>query len=279
MIALIAVVVAMAVIGVIAAVALSGGGGDDEAGGDGDGNNQTTPPPDKTTIGEEYLGAWQGEYGTQGQTGWKALWFEISQGAEGEIVGKATITYLDSMCVYDVRLESFDNQLNFTEVAEHSIPEDEIAETCRDDNTVQSLKLANGTMQWTSNDQQASLSAAQGGNTAVPDEFVGEWYDAYTTEDVESGLDEVSITEGAVGETVMRWSWTQDETTCVTENQLAHVGPDRMLLSPDTLIDAESDDNCQPLGSVWAWVESDGTLSLLVTNDPNGTPYPVRGRL
>jgi serine/threonine protein kinase len=278
MIVVVAVAAVMAVIGVVAAVALSGGGGDDEPGGTGGGGS--SPPPDNTVIAEDYIGTWRGEYGTPGETGWKALWFEIQQGQEGESVGKATVTYLDSMCVYDVRLESFGNKLNFTEVADHSVPESEVSETCRDDNTVQSLKLANGTMQWTSGDQQADLSQATGGNAAVPDEFLGEWYDSYTIEgEVEEGLDEVTVTDGAIGENVFHWSWTQDGVTCVTDNQLAQVGTDKMLLSPDILIDAESDDTCQAQGSVWVWVESDGTLYLQLANDPDGEPYPVRNRL
>ncbi|MGP3972069.1 serine/threonine-protein kinase [Streptomyces sp. 6N223] len=278
MMVLVAVVAVMAIIGVVAAVALSGGGG----GGDGDKTEggETTEPVDTTPIGDGYIGAWQGEYGTQGESGWKALWFEIHQGKTGESVGKATVTYLDSMCVYDVRLESFDNQLNFTEVADHSVPEDEVSQNCRADGTVQSLKLADGSLQWTSGDQEATLSSAEGGDAAVPDEFVGEWYDSYSTDEVTNGLDEVSVTEGAIGENVLRWSWTQDDVTCVTENQLAHVGSDRMLLSPDILVTAESDDTCEPLGSVWVTVEADGNLYFQWTNDPAGdNTYVVRGPL
>jgi eukaryotic-like serine/threonine-protein kinase len=278
---IVAVVAVLAIIGVVAAVALSGGGGggDDEA----KGGESTAPPENNSPVGDGYIGAWQGQYGTEGDSGWKALWFEIHQGKEGESVGKATVTYLDSMCVYDLRLDSFENQLNFTEVAEHSVPEGEISQNCRADGTVQSLKLANGQMEWTSGDQQATLTQAEGGDAAVPDSLVSEWYDSYSIpeQDVENGLDQVWIEDGAVGENVLRWSYTRDELTCVTENELAYVDGDRMLLSPDIPVEAESSsEGCNPLGSVWVTIESDGYLYFQWTNDPAGEDrYVVRGQL
>jgi eukaryotic-like serine/threonine-protein kinase len=288
-----AAAVALAVIGTVAVVALSGGDGDDTAGGqqsgptdegndaDGGGN---TPAIDNAPIDDGYLGAWQGEYGTPGQTGWKSLWFEVRQGPEGENVGTATVTYMDAMCVYEMRLDSFDDQLNFTEAVDHSVPEDEARENCRADGTVQSLQLqSNGDMRWTSNDQQTTLqSAGDGGGGIVPGTLVGSWYDSYyideegTAEDVDDGLDEVSIQQGSTGETVLRWSWHQDEVTCVTENELARVDGDRILVSPDVLVEEDSTvDDCEPWGSYWAWTEDDGSLRFLEASDPDGDPYEI----
>ncbi|MGP3972068.1 serine/threonine protein kinase [Streptomyces sp. 6N223] len=273
---------ALVVLGAVTAVVLASGGDDEErpddrAGAsdeptDPEGGQSGPPPEDTTPVAEEYLGAWQGEYGSRGQSGWKALWFEISQGQEGESIGKATVTYMDSMCVYDVRLSSFDDQLNFTEVAQHSVPAGEIEENCRADGGIQSLTLQeSGALQWNSNDQQTTLvSAGEGGDAVVPETLVGEWYDAYTTDDVENGLDVMTIEQSAVGENMLRWSWTQDETTCVTENELAQVDGERMLISPDILVDAESDDTCEPLGTAWVYVESDGNLYIQWTDDPAG---------
>ncbi len=277
-----AVVAVLAVVGVVAAVALSGGGGDDEPSDD-----NTTQAADDTAIDDGYLGAWQGEYGTQGETGWKALWFEIKQGAKGESVGTATVTYADAMCVYDVQLDSFENKLNFTQVADHSVPENEVQETCRDNATVQSLQLQdNGAMRWTSENQQTTLqSAGDSSQDVVPSTLVGDWYDEYTIEDeVEYGLDEVTIDQTAIGGHVLRWSWTSDpvgsdpEITCVTENELAQVNGDRILISPDTLVTAESDPSCTPQQSAWVWVETQSgqsTLNFQWMNNLDDDPYLV----
>ncbi|MEO3751521.1 serine/threonine-protein kinase [Streptomyces sp. B6B3] len=277
-----AIVAVLAVIGVIAVVALSGGGDDDKPSDD-----NTTPVADDTPIDDGYLGTWWGEYGTAGEDGWKALWFEVRQGQEGESVGTATVTYHDAMCVYDVQLDSFENKLNFTQVADHSIPENEAQETCRDNTTVQSLKLQeNGAMQWSGDGQQATLQAAgDSGQDVVPETLVGDWYDEYTIDgEVEYGLDEVTVEQAAVGEHVLRWSWTSDpvgddpQITCVTENELAGVDGDRILLSPDILVADESDPSCVAQSSVWVWTETqagDTTLNFQWTNNLDDDPYLV----
>jgi eukaryotic-like serine/threonine-protein kinase len=254
--------------------------GQDGQGEDGGQGEQTSPPPeDATEVADGYVGAWQGEYGTEGQPGWKALWFEVHKAEEGESVGTGVVTYMDSMCVYDLRLDSFDDQLNFTQVADHSVPEGEIEETCRADGGIQTLTLQDsGAMQWNSADQQTALvSAGAGGDAAIPEQLVGEWYDAYTIEgEVENGLDQVWVEQGGVGENVLRWSYTRDDLTCVTENELAGVSGDRMLISPDIMIEAESDDEgCNPLGSAWVYVDTDGVLYFQWTDEPNGEPYGV----
>jgi serine/threonine protein kinase len=275
---------ALVLVGTIGAVVLLGGDDERPEGRDAsetpaDPGGQTTPPPDTTPVAEEYIGAWQGEYGTPGEAGWKALWFEIHQAQAGEIVGTATVTYMDAMCVYDITLDSFDNRLDFTETAEHSVPEGEIAETCRADSGIQSLTLQDsGAMLWNTNDQQTTLvSAGEGGDAVVPDAMVGEWYDSYRIEgEVQNGLDDVRIDQAGVGENMFRWSWTQDDTTCVTENELAAVSGDRMLISPDVLIEAESDDEgCNSLGSAWVWISSDGSLNILWTDTPDEDPWVV----
>ncbi|MDT0341814.1 serine/threonine-protein kinase [Streptomyces litchfieldiae] len=263
-----------AVLGIVAVVALTGGDGD----GDDPGGGGTTPPPDLQPVAEGHLGAWQGEFGTEGEPGWRGLWFEIREGTEGESVGTAFTTYMGSMCVYDMRLESFqDNRLSYTEVAERSVPEGEIHENCRADGTVKTLELQdNGDMRWTDGDRQTTLEAAtaDGGN-AVPASLVGSWRDEYRTGEGEEGLDEVTVEQGAVGDTVVRWSWTLDGETCVWDYQLAGVSGDRVLLSPEILIAERSDDTCDEDDSSWAWAGADGTLYFRWTSRPDDSPYAV----
>ncbi|MGP4109349.1 serine/threonine-protein kinase [Streptomyces sp. 4N509B] len=286
-----AAVAAVALVAVVGAVALSGGdenerpganGGSSEGGDNGGGDNggsggNTTPP--ETPIADGYLGAWYGEYGSQGEDGWKALFFDIQQGATGEAIGTSTVTYFDTTCFYEMRLESFeDNLLSYTEVATSSVPESEAQATCRDNPNVQTLELSSGgEMLWSGGgEQEATLgSSGQGGDQLVPSSLVGSWYDAYTTDEVENGLDEVTLQQGAVGDTVMWWSFTRDETTCVTENRIAGVDGERVLLSPEILIEDQSSEECSPAASSWAWVESDGTLQILWTTGPHEQPYPV----
>ncbi|MGP3972070.1 serine/threonine protein kinase [Streptomyces sp. 6N223] len=245
----------LAAISVVAAVTLSGGG---RGGGDGEGEGQTSggpggdgetddrradPTEDTTPIGDGYIGAWQGEYGAEHQPEWRALWFEIHQGQEGESVGTATVTYIDTMCVYDIQLDSFDGQLNFTETADHSVPEEEVSRICRDDDTVQSLKLTDGLMRWTNGDQQATLSSAEGGDAAVPDTLAGT---SYTFES-----NSFSFTQGAVDDYVVTISNTQ--ITC--NGRLAQTEDERILVSPFT------GTNCPITVSSWWWSEADGLMS------------------
>ncbi|WP_243741219.1 serine/threonine-protein kinase [Streptomyces sp. 8K308] len=269
--------VVVAVLGLAAAVTLADDDGDDAAGGDG-AENAATPPSAPVAVPEGLLGSWQGEYGTEGEPGWKALWLEIRQARPGESVGRAIVTYRSSMCVYDIRLESLrEDRLDYTEVAERSVPEGELEENCRADGTVRSLSLLpDGELRWSGGEQEASLERAETGDQgAVPAALVRSWRDEYTTDDDEEGLDEVTIEQGAIGDTVWRWTWQLDGETCVTENQLAAVRGDELLLSPDILIEERSDDTCRAQNSSWVRTGPDGTLYIQWTSSPDDEPYPV----
>ena len=267
-----------AVLGLATVVALAGDDGPDDDGAARTPESTATTPVGPAAVAEGYLGAWQGEYGTEGEPGWKALWLEIGQASAGESLGRAVVTYMDSMCVYDIRLESpHEDRLDYTEVAERSVPESEAAENCRADGVVRSLTLLpDGDLRWSGGGQETSLTrATTGGPGAVPADLVRSWRDAYTTEEGGEGLDEVTIEQGAVGDTVWRWTWRLDGQTCVTENQLAAVRGDELLLSPDLLIDQESDDSCAAQDSSWVRTGPDGTLYIRWTSSPDDEPYPV----
>jgi serine/threonine protein kinase len=270
--------VALAVAGVTAVVALAGGDddGDADGGGDDDGSGPATAIPDA------YLGNWQGEYGTRGEPGWRALWLQIHHDRQGETVGAATVTYMDTTCVYDIRLSAVhDDRLDYTEVADYGIPEDEGPEKCRVDHGVQSLRLQkNGELRWANAELQVTLQPA-GDSTRdhVPGSLLSSWRGEYSTEEFENVVQEVTIEQGAVGDTVMRWRWTADGETCVVENELALVTGDRILLSPDIVVEEEPDTHCEPWESHWAWVKDDRTLHLQEAGpriDPASFEFPER---
>ncbi|MEO3751520.1 serine/threonine-protein kinase [Streptomyces sp. B6B3] len=269
--------VALAVLGVVGAVALTGG--DEEESGDSANGGQSAgdSAADGAAVADGYLGAWQGEYGSQGETGWKALWFEIRQGEQGGSVGTAVVSYMDATCVYDLTMQSFDEGLRFTEVADYSVPEAEIQELCRGGGTVQSLMLQDdGDLLWTSADQQAVLQpAGEGGQDVVPESLVDSWYDEFSTDEVENGIDDVTIAQGAVGDTVLRWDWVEDEMSCLTEARLAQVDGDRILLAPGELDPAESDEDCFGWSTAWAWTDSQGVLYIQWTDEPYEDPYEI----
>ncbi len=272
-----AAAVVVGVLSAVGAVALTGGD-DEEPGGSANGENESVDAADDDTpVADGYLGAWQGEYGTQGETGWKALWFEVRQGREGESVGTAVVSYMESTCVYDLTLRSFDNRLKFTEVADHSVPEDDVREICRGNDTIQSLTLQDdGSLLWANADQQAVLmEAGEDGRDAVPETLVGSWYEEYSTDEVENGVDDVTIEQGAIGETVLRWAWAEDEMSCLTESRLAQVDGDRILVAPGELSPADSDEDCFDWGTAWVWADSQGVLYIQWTDDPYDDPYPV----
>jgi hypothetical protein len=275
-----AAAVAVAVLGAVGTVvALAGGDEDDGSGGSADGGQAADgdSAAEGTAIAEGYLGAWQGEYGSQGETGWKALWFEIRQGEPGGSVGTAVVSYMDATCVYDLTMQSFDERLRFTEVADYSVPEAEIQELCRGGGTVQSLMLqADGDLLWTSADQQAVLQpAGEGGQDVVPESLVDSWYDEFSSDEVENGVDDVTIEQGAVGDTVLRWDWVEDEMSCLTEARLAQVDGDRILLAPGELDPAESDEDCFEWSTAWAWTDSQGVLYIQWTDEPYEDPYEI----
>lgn len=264
--------VLLVVLAVLALVAADIAAGVVLTSGDGGGNGGrgASVTDAATSVPEDYLGAWQGEYGSQGEPGWRGLWFEIRQKRSGETIGAATITFMDTMCVYDIRLSAVhDDRLNYTLVVDYSVPEAEEPEKCRADIGTQSLRLENnGQVLWTIGDTHATLhTVGDGGNHVVPASLVGSWHDEWSSETYDHGVSDITIEQGAVGDTVVHFTWTADGERCVTQNKLAMVDGDRLLLSPDIVVDEESDDDCPPWNSQWAWVADDGTLYFLDTLD------------
>ncbi|WP_053170482.1 serine/threonine-protein kinase [Streptomyces sp. SBT349] len=228
-----AVLVVMAVLGVLVAQQVTGDGG---GGGGGDG-----------VIDEAYLGAWQGEYTDDGGDV-KELRFEIEQGGEGEVVGRALTLTPRTLCVFEMQLDSFDGRLSFTEVADWSAPEDEIEESCRDNTTVQTLRLnEEGGMDWAYSSQSAVLHTADPAAAEnVPAGLLGEWRDEWHDEDQDvDGEDIVTISQGRVGDIVLRFARSQDgEMTCTWENHLVAVGERQITLGPDQLVESGPDADC-----------------------------------
>jgi hypothetical protein len=240
--------------------------GGDDAGDAADGEDATTasgpPAADPMGIADGYLGGWYGEYGTRGEDGWRVLYYEIQQdgvGAVGKSVGTATVTSVDTMCAYDMRFESFENnRLSFTTVADHSVPDTtEAQETCRDSPEAQTLRLrSDGEMRRTVTGNQARLtSVGPVGQQAVPDQFLISYY--YDEDGRGNGFGvRINMQQGAVGDPVLRWN---DEYGCVAENELAAVDGNRLLLSPDIVINTV-DVGCRPRSSAWVWAEDGGNF-------------------
>ncbi|MGP4109344.1 serine/threonine protein kinase [Streptomyces sp. 4N509B] len=292
LLAALAAVVGLAVLGVVAVVALSGddegtpsgqgqgqgnGSADDDHAADTDTDADTEADP--APVADAFLGTWQGQWGTPGRMGWKNLWLEIHQGVVGETIGVATVTYTDETCVYDVRLESAsDDRLRYTEHLGHSVPEAAVRENCRADGTVKTLELQNdGALAWGNADQQASLQPVEVDTASlVPASLVGSWHDEFETDEERNNVDDVTIEQGGIGDTVMRWAWTRGDLHCVAENQLAAVDGDRILLSPDILLPEDSDSDCSPAdNTAWLWVDDGGVLRLVWTDEPDEEPYEI----
>ncbi|RKN11506.1 serine/threonine-protein kinase [Streptomyces radicis] len=225
-----AVLVVMAVLGVLVATQLAG----DSGGGD--------------AIDDGYLGAWQGEYTSSGGDVHE-LRFEIEQGDEGDIVGRALTLAPETLCVYHIRLDAFDDRLDFTEESEWAAPPEQSDESCRDNATVQSLSLnaAGDALDWSYNDRGAELHRAPAASaTNVPEALVGEWRDEWEDrdEDIE-GEDIVTISQGRVGDVVLRFARSQDdEMTCTWENHLVATGDRQITLGPDQLVETGEDADC-----------------------------------
>jgi hypothetical protein len=261
LIAITAVVAVIAAVGAVFTVMqLTGDGGSEPA-----------------AIDEDYLGAWQGETGSRGSDDWRAVRFEIDE-TEGETVGTARVLSMDVLCVFDITMESFDDRLEFTERTRSSVPESASQDTCRDNQTVQTLRLkGNGTMAWTNEGQSADLERSDAtGREVVPEDMLGDWSDDWTTQDDGTAVsDDITISQGAVGDAVMRYTQQYGDLTCVQENELVQVDGARILVGPDELVAEESDSGCTTNESLWLHVDESGDLRLVWTDDPETDEYPV----
>ncbi|MDT0345022.1 serine/threonine protein kinase [Streptomyces litchfieldiae] len=260
-VSVIAVLVVMAILGVVVAIQATGGDGGDD-----------------TAVDEGYLGAWQGEYTTEsGEV--RELRFEIGQGAEGEIIGAAYTLSPRILCAYEVRLDTFTDTLAFTEQSNWSVPQDQIDETCRDNPTVQTLSLSpdGQEMQWTYNSQQATLTPAPAASEEnVPTTLLGEWRDEW--EDGENdiaGEDILTISQGSIGEPVLRYARTENgEPTCTWENHLVQTGDREITLGPDTLAETGEGANCEVYAGFRLWHEEgdDDTIKIVWLDEPDKDP-------
>ncbi|MDT0323366.1 serine/threonine-protein kinase [Streptomyces millisiae] len=225
-----------------------------------------------TSIDEEYLGAWQGRYEPESGLD-KLLRFEISQGEEGDIVGTATTITDEVLCSFQVRLESFDQRLEFTELHDWSVPEGEVNESCRDNATPQTLELsANGDeLTWTYNDQQATLRRADAtGEANVPEDLVGTYRYEWDNDDG-SGTSEITVTQGAIGDVVMTFHQTTDTYECTWENRLVQVTEDEVIMGPDTLVGDGNSADCWTDGGFRMWTDGpEGALNIAWLADPDG---------
>ncbi|MGK5532050.1 serine/threonine protein kinase [Streptomyces sp. URMC 129] len=256
-IAVAAVLVVMAVLGVIVAQQLTGG--------------------DDTTIDEAYLGAWQGEY-TNSSDEVKELRFEIHQGGEGDIVGTALTLTAETLCAYQMELDSFGGELAFTERSDWAVPEQQADESCRDNDTIQTLRLSeNGEeMEWRYSDQSATLTQAPRSGTAdVPETLVGEWRDEGQNSEDQEIEDIVTISQGSIGDNVLRFARSVDgEPTCVWENRLVKVEGRQITLGPDVVVENPGEEPCQVYPSFRLWSEEgdDDTIRLVWLDDLTADP-------
>ncbi|WP_449657302.1 serine/threonine protein kinase [Streptomyces johnsoniae] len=260
-----AVLVVMAVLGVVVATQLTGGSG---SGSD-------------AAIEEGYLGAWQGEYeNASGEV--RELRFEITQGAEGEIVGSALTLSPTILCSYEVRLDSFEERLSFTEESAWAVPSHQTTETCRDNSTPQTLQLSeNGEeMTWNYGEQTATLSPADTASEAnVPETLLGAWRDEWRDEGLDGeevdGEDIITISQGPIGEPVLRFERSEaDELVCAWDNRLVKVEGREITLGPDVLDESVSDPDCGVYSGFRLWHEEDDDDTIKVIwltaldNDP-----------
>jgi serine/threonine protein kinase len=236
-----AVLVVMAVLGVVVALAVTGDSGE-------------------SGIDERYLGAWQGEYTTEsGEV--RNLRFEIDDGEEGERIGSAYTLSPTILCVYDVLLESFDESLAFTEQAgEWAVPQDQLSEACRDNGTPQTLTLAadGRELLWEYEGQRATLEAAdRAGPENIPATLLGTWTDEWRDNDDDiDGLDTITITQGPVGEPLLRYAREENgEPACTWENRLVLVNDRQVTFGPDVLVDSGEDADCGVFSGFRLWHE------------------------
>src|SRR5690606_32548915 len=123
-------------------------------------------------------------------------------------IGTVAVTSQDVLCVYDMQLASFDQQLTFTETSRSAVPESAVQDTCRDNNDEQTLTLNDsGQMQWSYNQQSATLQAAPAGDQLVPQNLLGTWVDDYVNrrDDVEM-RDTAVVEQGTTGDPVLTFS-------------------------------------------------------------------------
>ncbi|RMI27561.1 serine/threonine-protein kinase [Streptomyces triticirhizae] len=202
------------------------------------------------TVDEAYVGVWQGEYTTASDDA-RELRFEIVEGEAGELVGNALTLTPEILCAYDVRLDSFDDQgLHFTEESNWSVPEDQTAEACRDNSTVQTLRISeNGEeVVWTYGDQEATLHRGPARtDTAVPENMVADWKNEFTDRNDNEWSDVITIEQGAVGDQLLRYERTEQdsgEIECVWENRLVRVEGEQLTFGPDQLVETGDDATC-----------------------------------
>lgn len=257
----VALLVVMAVLGVIVAQQLSGGS-------------------DDPTIDEAYLGAWQGEY-TNENDEVKELRFEIHQGDEGDVIGTALTLTETTLCAYRMVLGSFGGELAFTEQADWAVPEEQADESCRDNDTVQTLRLSEDgeEMEWRYSSQSTTLASAERSDaTDVPETLVGQWRDEGTNDDDEEIEDLITISQGSIGDSVLRYERSVDgEPTCVWENRLVKVEGREITLGPDVVVENPGDEPCRAYASFRLWSEEgdDDTIRLLWLDDLEADPAEV----
>ena len=249
--ALIAAGLVLAVLAVVLVVQLTGGS--------------------ESGIDEAYVGVWQGEYSSPNDEA-RELRFEIAQGREGELVGNALTLTPEILCAYDVRLDSFDDQgLHFTEESNWSVPEDQTAEACRDNNTVQTLRLSeNGEeVVWTYGEQEATLHRGPGRTeSAVPENMVADWKHEFTDRDDNDWSDVITIEQGAVGDQLLRYVRTEQdsgEIECVWENKLVRVEGERLTFGPDQLTESGDDANCNVYAAIRVRLKEGDQDTLQIT--------------
>ncbi|GAB2876856.1 serine/threonine protein kinase [Streptomyces mayteni] len=227
---------------------------------------------DTTPIADRYLGAWQGEYESSSGLP-KLLRFEIEQGAAGEIIGTANTITNEVLCTFQVRLESFDDRLEFTELHDWSVPESEADESCRDNATVQTLELSESgdELTWAYNDQQATLERAAAASEAnVPEALVGTYRHTWENDDDGESSSEITVTQGAIGDAVMTFHQTTENYECTWENRLVQVTEDQVVMGPDTLVGDGNSESCWTDGGFRMWVNGVGgdlTIAWLENTD------------
>ncbi|SOD62475.1 Serine/threonine protein kinase [Streptomyces zhaozhouensis] len=253
LLALAAAGLALVVLAVVLLVRLGGGGSD-------------------TAIDEGYLGVWQGEYTSGDEEEPRELRFEIAQGEEGELVGNALTLTPGILCAYDVRLDSFDDEgLGFTEESDWSVPEEQTTEACRDNSTVQTLRLSeNGEeMTWTYGEQEATLHRGpERTDSAVPEDLVAGWKHEFTDRSDNEWSDLITIEQGAVGDQLLRYERTRrgsGEIECVWENKLVRVEGGQLTFGPDQLAESGEDAECQVYAAIRVRLKEDDRDTIQIS--------------
>ncbi|GAA3883250.1 serine/threonine-protein kinase [Streptomyces sedi] len=224
-----------------------------------------------TAIDDSYLGVWQGEY-SSGDDEPRELRFEIAQGAEGELVGNALTLTPEILCAYDVRLDSFgDEGLGFTEESNWSVPEEQTSEACRDNNTVQTLRLSENGEEatWTYGEQQATLHRGPDRtDSAVPEDLVAGWKHEFTDSSDNEWSDVITIEQGAVGDQLLRYERTRrgsGEIECVWENKLVRVEGGQLTFGPDQLAETGEDATCRVYAAIRVRLKEDDRDTIQIS--------------